>query len=280
MRTAVITPVSGRHTHLRMQRAGLRESTLPIDAHVVVAMDDPDVASVLSGPELAGTVLAAVPKVDGRLPLSRARNTGAALAVDGGAELLVFLDVDCVPNPHLVKRYTQTAGQDPAPRLLCGPVAYLPPPPPGGYQLGQLPRLAAAHPARPRPAVEETIRDGDPRLFWSLSFAVTVSTWQHTGGFCEQYTGYGGEDTDYAQSASNRGVRLDWVGGAWAYHQFHASTDPPVQHLDDILRNAGIFHNRWGWWPMTGWLEAFEQSGLVRYDECTDRWLRTAIDPS
>jgi hypothetical protein len=39
-----------------------------------------------------------------------------------------------------------------------------------------------------------------------------------------------------------------------------------VGHLDDILRNAAIFHDRWGWWPMQGWLAAFEARGLVVRD--------------
>ena len=35
-------------------------------------------------------------------------------------------------------------------------------------------------------------------------------------------------------------IALTWVGGAWAYHQYHPSPDPPVQHLTDIVRNAAI----------------------------------------
>jgi len=48
---------------------------------------------------------------------------------------------------------------------------------------------------------------------------------------------------------------LGWVGGARAYHQHHPVSSPPVEHLDDILRNGRLFHERWGEWPMTGWLE-------------------------
>ena len=43
-----------------------------------------------------------------------------------------------------------------------------------------------------------------------------------------------------------------------------------MQHLDDILRNAAIFHRRWGWWPMEGWLDAFAERGLARY--ATEGW--------
>ena len=69
------------------------------------------------------------------------------------------------------------------------------------------------------------------------------------------------------------GTPLAWVGGAHAYHQHHPTSSPPWQHLDDILRNGRRFANRWGHWPMTGWLEAFERAGAVRRDG--DDWIRT-----
>jgi hypothetical protein len=45
-----------------------------------------------------------------------------------------------------------------------------------------------------------------------------------------------------------------------------------VQHLHDIIRNAAIFHRRWGWWPMTGWLREFERRGLIVFDDRTQTW--------
>jgi hypothetical protein len=39
-----------------------------------------------------------------------------------------------------------------------------------------------------------------------------------------------------------------------------------VRHLDDILRNGALFAERWGWWPMQGWLDEFQSMGLVRSD--------------
>ena len=101
-------------------------------------------------------------------------------------------------------------------------------------------------------------------MMLALSFAVAADTWQRLGGFCEEYAGYGGEDTDLARSARARGIGLGCVGGARAYHQHHPVSSPPVEHLDDILRNGRLFHERWGEWPMTGWLEEFERRGLIR----------------
>jgi len=271
VRVAVVTPVAGRHGHLSLQRRGLRRSTVAVDSHVVVCMGDrvaADIATAQAGPPVAA-VHVDVP--GSRLPLARARNAGAEAAIRAGAELLVFLDVDCIPGPGTVARYVQCAREDPAPRLLCGPVAYLPPPPPDGYDLARLAELADPHPARPDPARDQTIRGGDHRLFWSLSFAVRPEVWERIGGFCEEYRGYGGEDTDFGQCAAAAGVRLDWTGGADAYHQFHPTADPPVQHVADVVTNARLFFRRWGWWPMPGWLAGFERLGLARFDPA-DGW--------
>ena len=150
--------------------------------------------------------------------------------------------------------------------LLCGPVTYLPPPlDVQGYPV-TLEHLINPHPARPAPPDGDVIASTDYELFWSLSFALTASTWRHIGGFCDRYRGYGAEDTDFGQMARAVGVPMRWVGGAHAFHQFHPVSDPPVEHLHDIVRNATIFHRRWGWWPMAEWLDAFRRRGLITDD--------------
>jgi hypothetical protein len=276
MRLAVITVVAGRHGHLRLQRRGLAAGTRLPGIHVVVAMGDPEVAGLLDG--TMPTSLVEVPVgADGNLPLARARNAGAARALSLGARLLVLLDVDCVPDPCLLDRYEHAAAARPG-ALLCGPVAYLPPPPPGGYDLATVARLADPHPARPAPPTGQIVGSDAYELFWSLSFAVTAPVWHELGGFCEGYTGYGGEDTDFGELARRAGVPLCWVGGALAYHQHHPVSDPPIEHARDIVRNATLFRERWGWWPMGGWLHALAELGIVRYDATGDRWRLTSLD--
>lgn len=250
----------------------ITRSSTPIHRHVVVTMADPPLAAGLRNEATVEVVELSGDR--SRLPVAEARNTGAAAARALGAELLVFLDVDCLPDAALVGRY-QAAAEDQAAAgsLLCGPVAYLPPPPEDGYVLDQL----AGHPphaARPSPNPGELRTDGDPRLFWSLSFAVTAGTWRRVGGFDERYAGYGAEDTDFAMAAAQAGVPLSWVGGATAYHQWHPTQSPPTQHLTDILRNGRLFASRWGWWPMEGWLAAFAERGLVRWDDTLDGYVR------
>jgi GT2 family glycosyltransferase len=265
VRTAVITVVAGRHDHLARQ-----------EHRVVVAIDDPAVSAIVAG-RVPPPIVVDHPRDPRGLPLAAARNAGAARAVEAGAELLVFLDVDCIPGPDLVGRYAEAA-EAAGRRLLCGPVAYLPPAPATGYPATGLDRLAAPHPARPAPPDGVTVDSTDHALFWSLSFAVTAAVWAELGGFAEDYVGYGAEDTDFGQTARSAGIDLRWVGGAVAFHQHHPVSDPPREHLDDILRNAAVFHRRWGWWPMTGWLTAFARDGLVRYDDVTRTWSRIAAE--
>jgi hypothetical protein len=270
---AIITIVAGRHDHLLLQFEGIARSARSPDQHVIVAMDDPHIANLCPP---SATVLS-LPRCDGHLPLAAARNAGAHNAIDRGADVLIFLDVDCIPSPQLIERYETVAlrTQD---AILSGDVAYLPPAPHDGYVLTELPVLATAHPGRPILDTADE-RDIGHTLFWSVSFALPTRTWLRIGGFHPRYTGYGGEDTDFAELARSLGIRHLAIGGATAYHQWHPSPDPPLQHLDDILRNGRIFRDRWGWWPMHTWLHRFEQLGLITHDPITDHWERATPLP-
>ncbi|HEY5842601.1 MAG TPA: glycosyltransferase family 2 protein, partial [Mycobacterium sp.] len=96
MKTAVVTAVRGRTAHLRKQLEGLAQVADQVDCHVVVAIDDDDVARTVRS---AGVRTEVVPfrSATRRLPGAAARTLGAQTAIDGGAELLIFLDVDCIP---------------------------------------------------------------------------------------------------------------------------------------------------------------------------------------
>ncbi|UYP18349.1 glycosyltransferase [Rhodococcus sp. Z13] len=271
MTVAVITVVAGRSTHLRRQLDGLARSTRVPDEHIVVAMGDPDVAETVAA---TGSSARVVPMEvgSGRLPVGEARNLGARTAA---SDLLVFLDVDCIPAPDLLERYVGAADRCPA-ALLNGPVTYLREPGPEGYDLARLREMIDPHPARPFPPDGEITVNDAHELFWSLSFAARTIVWDRIGGFHTGYQGYGGEDTDFGQKAAQTGVPMAWVGGAHAFHQHHPVSNPPVEHLDDILTNAVLFQRRWGWWPMRGWLDEFERMGLVEYDAAEGRWSRVA----
>ena len=263
MRSGLITIAAGRHAHLRRQQEGIAAGTVLPDVRIVVAMHAAETQSCRTLCGATDEVIALAGRGSG-LPLARARNAGAQRALARGAERLVFLDVDCIPSPTLLARYVEVATDD---AVSCGTVGYLPPDPPQDFAVAAIP-----HPARPAPRDEEVIAGGDPCLFWSLSFAITAAAWRRVGGFSETYIGYGAEDTDFGQRARAAGLDLHWLGGADAYHQHHPVSDPPVEHLDDILRNGAQFAARWGWWPMEGWLRAFAERGLIRREG--DGWTR------
>ncbi len=263
--TCIVTVVQGRHTHLAHQLRLLSHSD-PHSPHIVVAIDDRTVARVVEAHRGHRSVdLLSLSSHELGLPLAAARNMGVRHALARGADLVVLLDVDCVLGSDALARYAEAA-RECGPALLCGPVTYLPrwvvPP----TRPAWLSELRDPHPARPAPRHGELHSGGDHNLFWSLSAALTPATWARVGGFCEEYVGYGGEDTDFGWMARAAGVDLVWVGGADAYHQHHCVSSPPVEHLEAIIRNANIFYRRWGQWPMIGWLEDFADRGLVRFD--------------
>lgn len=263
-RIAVITPASlNRLAHLHRQRLLLREVQTPdIEVVRIEAWLDADAPP---SPPAIPTVH--VPPGENGVRVGAARNAAARLALEHDVDLLVFLDVDCLPGSALLERYVDAARDHPD-DLLCGPVTYLE----SVQRPSTLDDLEAAtrpHPVRPHPAKGTVVPATDDQfdLFWSLSFAVTPATWTRLGGFDEVYEGYGAEDTDLGRRARSLGIGLQWVGGAHAYHQWHPAGSPPWRHLDDILRNGALFAERWGSWPMSGWIDAFVEAGAVQAHE-------------
>ena len=269
MRTAVITVASAaRREHLERQRRVLAEVSNDI-VRVEAWLDE----TLPDGIRDVGTHTLHVPPGPRGIRVGEGRNRAAERAIDAGAELLVFLDVDCLPGPELLPAYRAAARTDPA-ALLAGPVTYLASVQRPG-SASDLPFLRRPHRARPALPLGQarTATAAEYDLFWSLSFAVTPATWRRIGGFHPGYEGYGAEDTDLAWTARERGVEMRWIGGADAFHQWHPVSSPPWQHLDDILRNGATFHERWGEWPMGGWLDAFAAAGAV--ERRGEAWVRT-----
>ncbi len=263
-RIAVVTVVSGRHAHLRAQRRGLAAAQPPPREHVVVAVGDAGIADVVAEQPSLPTTLVELATTPAGLPVAAARNHGAAAALAGGADIVIFLDVDCIPGPGLVDTYRGAVAAHPD-AVLCGAVTYLPPAPAGGWTAPALAAARAPHAARPDPRPGH-VTELAPALFWSLSFALSGELWHRIGGFHEGYVGYGGEDTDFAATATRLGVPILMAGGADAFHQHHPVSDPPREHLDDIVRNSGIYRRRHGTVPMRGWLDAFAADGLIGPD--------------
>jgi hypothetical protein len=264
---AVVTLARGRHVHLARQAAAVAALHPAPSAYVVVSLEPhaphlvPD-ATVLHHPVADGAPL----------PLAAARNRGIAHAAAAGAELVVVLDVDCVPEPALLGTLQDGAAATRGEALLAGPVGRLAPLAdavrvvPEAARADARERAETQGGARPVPPPGTLLPEPRVERFWSLAFAVPPAVHARIGGFDEGYVGYGAEDTDYAFRARRAGVPFVWVGGAWSHHQHHRTQTPPVQHLQDIVRNATRFRAVWGRWPMEGWLRAFADAGLVDWD--------------
>lgn len=263
----VVTLAKNRREHLSRQRVAIAGQTVRPDAYVVV-----DLGGESVDPGSGGEVRLLSMPVDGPLPLAAARNAGARAV---GTDIIVFLDVDCVPEPTLIADYRAASVRHRA--LWCGPVGYLPPLdshdywyPNGELASDDLRRRARYQPGRPQPD-DPPSRSDRFDLLWSLSFATDRHTWERIGGFDEQYVGYGAEDTDLALTARSAGVELRFTGAAGAFHQHHPVSSPPTEHLHDIGRNALRFHEKWGTWPMGGWLTEFAREGLIDWTPEGDR---------
>ncbi|MDF0541429.1 glycosyltransferase [Sphingobium sp. H39-3-25] len=257
MSLSVLTIVKNRGNHFAQLVEGLRRSIVTPDELIVVDMGS---APALRAPD-APFPIELISLNRGGLPLAAARNAAAQAAA---GEHLLFLDVDCIPMRGLVGEMRDQLTRDDG--LICAEALYLGPRDArDGWEEEDLKLSAKPHPVRSFPA--EGIREEtNAGLFWSLVFGIRRQRFIQLGGFDESFTGYGAEDTDFGFRARRAGTRLLFKGGgAGAFHQHHDVFDPPLQHLEDIVRNAQLFHDRWHVWPMEGWLDAFSQMGLIAW---------------
>jgi GT2 family glycosyltransferase len=263
---SVLTLASGRRPHLQRLIEGLCRSEVAPDELIIVDMGGPAIRYPTTSFPIKVLALR-----DTHLPLARARNLAAS---EARYERLVFLDVDCIPMSALLGSICSTLETYNV--LLCAEIRYL-----SETAIHEtwvedaLLRDSKTHPVRAFPATGTRV-ECNPGLFWSLAFGVRQALFQNLGGFDERFTGYGGEDTDFGFRAHQAGVELLFLGGTGAFHQYHETYEPPLQHFEDIVRNAETFFRIWGVWPMKGWLESFQSMGLIRL---TDREIITVRSP-
>ena len=254
MTVSVCTLAHGRADHLSNLVRGLDAQTVRPDELVIAVMQGepyqlPDAAFPIRQLMMG----------DGGIPLAAARNAAARAA--GGSQL-VFLDVDCIPDPSLIADYARQLDRHDL--LLMGEMLYLPRGAVAdGIDIERFARIGVQHADRAGPPVDELGECTDYRCFWSLNFAMRHATFDTIGGFDEAFSGYGGEDTDFGRVATTAGVPINWVRGARVYHQYHPHHMPPVHHVDSVIANAARFRDKWGHFTMEHWLKAFTLMGLI-----------------
>lgn len=261
---SVLTLTRNRTDHLQNLLKGLALSSRLPDECVVVHMNEP--AQSLGDWPFA-CQHSTYENLDVSLPLSEARNAAAARST---GDLLLFLDVDCIPAEEMVAEYAKACEQVPS-AIAMGNVHYLAQKIAPDWTEDWLKAQSAPHPIRNAAKFSPLAKEANYGLFWSLSFALSRTCFEQIGGFSESYSGYGAEDTDFAWKARASGVDLCWVPAALAFHQFHASVVPPWHHFKDITHNAQVFYAQWGEWPMGGWLKAFTEAGYIDWAAECDR---------
>ncbi|PXA98606.1 glycosyl transferase [Nostoc sp. 3335mG] len=254
MSMSVCTLGHGRAAHLANLVAGLRRQVEPPAELVVAVMQDEPYDLPQMPFPIRQLILGSGP-----INLSAARNAAADAA---RAEIVAFLDIDCIPDPDFISDYRQRLAS--ADGLMMGEVLYLPAgATSSGIDYPAFERLAVKHSERAAPPPIPVASCSDYRCFWSLNFAMRKRRFLDSGGFDERYVGYGGEDTDFGRVVANAGIPLYWVQGARAFHQHHHHHMPPVHHVHSVLANARRFRDKWGEWTMPHWLRCFEMMELI-----------------
>ncbi|MCP9237828.1 glycosyltransferase family 2 protein [Lewinella sp. JB7] len=257
---SLLTIVRGRRDHLHNLLRGVAQQTAPPREMIIVFMNEaiprdlPDPGCKL--------YLHRLNDEDHPLPLAAARNRAAS---EAGGTMLAFLDVDCIPHPDYLRQLGSAVELTRS--LVMGDVRYLPAGSTAGdWNFATLDRVAQQHPRRPAlPEEPDSLIPLPYHLFWSLSFGLRATDFARLGGFDEAYSGYGGEDTDFAFTARHGRLPL-YACGARVYHQHHDTYSPPYNHLREIVTNAVRFHQKWQIWPMDGWLKQFERAGYIHWN--------------
>ena len=249
---SVITLVKGRKKQLENLLESIGRSTVKPQEVVVVWMEE----DRLDKDEIQDVPIHQVTCEGDGLPLAKARNLGVDTATQ---PILLFLDVDCICSPNLFDALLQQASPH---TISSAGVRYLPDVPEHG-NYDRLSSDAIAHPKRANLPVGTPI---DHKHFWSLVFCIHRNTFNEAGGFDDNFTGYGGEDTDFAERFTNKGCKLVMCD-AEVLHQYHTKYTPPMNYVASICENANYFAQQHGYLPMYSWLKAFEEKQLISLDE-------------
>lgn len=280
---AVLTMTRGRHSQLLAQVDGLSVGAQAPRVHCVISMGDRELTRGRLPLETdRWTTIVKPVQTDRRaLPISAARNLAASLAVEEGADVLVFVDDTVIPGSHTLERLAEVVAQPDvvhtvpgeagehdvtAPVVWRAPVRELPPVEDEvlGYPLGRLDEIAARGEQVDSPSLVPGQQAVDARwhLFRGECFAMSATDFEASGGFCTDYTGDGLQDADFAEVVRRAGGTLVWVGGADAYRQPTEPVEPELQ-ARYAARHVETWRERWEAEPEHPWLDRLREQGLL-----------------
>lgn len=258
---AVVIPVYNRTDLLQQTVAGVLAQTYPADLLRVVVADDG------SEEDVAGAVSWATDRLDIRVVrrdhegygAGQARNLGAATAED--ADVLVFFDADCIPDLEAVERHAAwhhlaadlvvigSRHHVDTSDLTPGSIGE----DPGHLRLrafgGEPTRVADWESKEQRGVLHRrtgSLRFGDQgfRSLVSSNFSASKDIFHSVGGFSEQFTRWGGEDTELGWRLWNEGAFFVDEPRAAIYHQTQEDAGPEGWRAGQRQSNEGLIQSK------------------------------------
>lgn len=255
---SVCTIYAKRQLHLQNLVKGLMRSQINPDELIIVCMDD-DLPDLPATPFKIVSTKINTNTENNYLPLAKARSKAAEIA---GGNNLIFLDVDCICHSELINIFNYHLNKEDA--LYQGSIRYLHSNwDKHNWTVESLEKQSLFHQLQGAKVVGKSKVAHPYELFWSLCFGIKKKTFMTLGGFDSRFVGYGGEDTDFAFTARYNNIPFYKIS-ALAYHQYHPSYNPPLNHLAEIANNAQVFYRKWEILPMKKWLDRFVELGYLR----------------
>lgn len=222
---AIVIPVYNRPDLLERTLAGLERSTRQVPVIVADDGSEADIAAVVAASPLPVTVVRQEHDGNGA---ARARNLGAEAA--GEVDVIVFIDSDCIPHPHLVTHHLAwhaaaadvvTVGSRVHVRLAGVAIDAIAS---GDADLeGRIENGFSGRPDFRRILQRRTagLTTGDEafRTFVSSNVAVPRRLFETVGGFADRFPHWGSEDTELGWRLWQEGAFLVPAAEALVYHQ-------------------------------------------------------------
>lgn len=261
LHVTVVIPVYNRVDLLRRTIAGLAEQTYPSHLLGVVVADDgsdEDVAATLAGDD-TGIDAIVVRREHAGYGAGQARNLGARAATN--TDVLVFFDADCIPDPDAVMRHA-VWHHAAANLVVIGSrhhvdTSHLTPGTLGEnpYVLREL-AFGTRDPDRQNWESEDfrsvlhrrtaSLRHGDQafRSLVSSNFSVSAASFSRVGGFSEDFTRWGGEDTELGWRLWNDANFFVDEPRAAMFHQLQSDAGPAGWRQEQRRSNDGLIQSK------------------------------------
>lgn len=189
-----------------------------------------------------------------------ARNRGADKAWE---ENLIFIDVNCIPNPKLIEKMEE--------HLLCSSGLIMAEP---RYLNNSFKALnegkdlfehSSYH--RNRPELNQELNlCFQPDLFWGICFGIRRCDFEKAGRFDELYHDRSVADIDFALAASKQKVDF-YLARNTVFHWPDTSNSRLNGSLENFIRNVNYFYSKWSQWPMKEQLKEMEEQSLIDWNE-------------